>query len=172
MTNDNIAMFQKVSFEEYLKARKKTFTVEGEYSDEEIFEEWKNIKLPQRATIGSAGYDFFIPMELDLVRGEHTMIPTGIRAKMAEGWVLLLFPRSGFGTKYGFALDNTVGIIDSDYFHADNEGHIMVKVHVDHNLRIGEEARFVQGVFLPFGMASNGNTTARRSGGFGSTGTK
>ena len=172
MTTDNIAMFQKVSFEEYKKARQKMFTVVGEYSDEELFEEWKNIKLPQRATIGSAGYDFSMPMTIDLASGEHVLIPTGIRAKIAEGWVLMLFPRSGLGTKFGFALDNTVGIIDSDYFHADNEGHIMAKVHVDNMLRLSEGERFVQGVFIPFGIACNGNTTVARHGGFGSTGTK
>lgn len=171
MTTDNIAMFQKVSFEEYLKARKKMFTVEGEYSDEEIFEEWKNIKLPQRATMGSAGYDFSIPMEVYLTN-ESQLIPTGIRAKIAEGWVLMLFPRSGLGTKYRFQLDNTTGIIDSDYFHADNEGHIMAKVHTQYLLHLSEGERFIQGVFLPFGLACNGNTTTTRHGGLGSTGTK
>ena len=75
MVTDNIAMFQKVSFEEYKKARIKMFTVEGEYSEEELFEEWKNIKIPQRATIGSAGYDFSIPMEADL-SNESVLFPS------------------------------------------------------------------------------------------------
>lgn len=171
MVTDNIAMFQKVSFEEYKKARVKMFATEGEYSEEELFEEWKNIKIPQRATIGSAGYDFSIPMEADL-SNESVLFPTGIRAKIAEGWVLLLFPRSGLGTKYGFKLDNTTGIIDSDYFYADNEGHIMAKVHTEKPLRLGAGERFMQGVFVPFGIACNGNTTLTRHGGFGSTGTK
>ena len=171
MITDNIAMFQKVSFEEYRKSRIKMFTVEGECSDEELFEEWKNIKLPQRATIGSAGYDFSIPMEADLSK-ESVLFPTGIRAKIAEGWVLLLFPRSGLGTKYGFKLDNTTGIIDSDYFYADNEGHIMAKVHTDTLLHLDAGERFMQGVFVPYGTACNGGTTLTRRGGFGSTGTK
>jgi len=171
MTTDNIAMFQKVSFEEYRNARKKMFTTEDERSDEELFEEWKNIKLPQRATIGSAGYDFSMPMEADLSE-ESKLFPTGIRAKIAEGWVLLLFPRSGLGTKYRFELDNTTGIIDSDYFHADNEGHIMAKVHTSKPLHLAAGERFMQGVFVPFGTACNGNTTVTRHGGFGSTGTK
>ena len=174
MITDNIAMFQKVSFEEYKKARTKMFIVNEEVSEAEMFEEWKNIKIPQRATIGSAGYDFAIPMEVTVFDGpdDAVLIPTGIRAKIAEGWVLMLFPRSGLGTKYGFGLDNTVGIIDSDYFNADNEGHIMAKVHVNKGLTLKPGERFMQGVFVPFGIASNGNTTSLRHGGLGSTGTK
>lgn len=174
MVTDNIAMFQKVSFEEYKKMRMKMPAVNSDVSEDKIFEEWKNIKLPQRATIGSAGYDFSTPMDVNLFDGENdsVLIPTGIRAKIQEGWVLMLFPRSGLGTKYGFGLDNTVGIIDFDYFHADNEGHIMAKVHVGKPLELKAGERFVQGVFVPFGIASNGNTTAMRHGGLGSTGTK
>lgn len=168
MVTDNIAVFQKVSFEEYKSMRIK-MSAEHELTEEELFEEWKNIKLPQRATIGSAGYDFCLPMDVQL-SDKSALIPTGIRAKIADGWVLMLFPRSGLGTKYGFALDNTVGIIDSDYFHADNEGHIMAKVHVNNPLNMKASERFMQGVFVPFGMASNGNTTMMRHGGLGSTG--
>ena len=171
MITNNIAMFQKVSFEEYKNMRVKMFTAEDECTDEELFEEWKAIKLPQRATIGSAGYDFCLPMDVKFTAASK-LIPTGIRAKIAEGWVLMLFPRSGLGTKHGFALDNTVGIIDSDYFHADNEGHIMAKAHVSDVLDMQAGQRFIQGVFVPFGIASNGNTTATRHGGLGSTGTK
>jgi len=174
MVTDNIAMFQKVSFEEYKKMREKMFTVKGELTDEEMFDEWKNIKLPQRATAGSAGYDFSIPMDITVYdkKEDSVLIPTGIRAKIQEGWVLMLFPRSGLGTKYGFGLNNTVGIIDSDYFHADNEGHIMAKMHADTVLHLSAGERFMQGVFVPFGIACNGNTTNARHGGFGSTGAK
>lgn len=171
MTTDNIAMFQKVSFEEYKKMRARMFVVENEYTDDELFEEWKNIELPKRATVGSAGYDFALPMDVQFT-SDSQLIPTGIRAKIAEGWVLMLFPRSGLGTKYRFALDNTTGIIDSDYFHSDNEGHIIAKAHVADVLDMKQGQRFMQGVFLPYGVACNGNTTALRNGGLGSTGTK
>ena len=70
--------------------------------------------LPRRATTGSAGYDFHIPAALTLAPGETVKIPTGIRAKMDDGWVLQIFPRSGLGFKYRVQLNNTVGIIDSD----------------------------------------------------------
>ena len=84
--------------------------------------------MPKRATKGSAGYDFFAPETFSLNPKETIKIATGIRAKIADGWVLAIFPRSGLGFKYRLTLDNTVGIIDSDYFNAENEGHIFIKM--------------------------------------------
>lgn len=174
MNTDSIATFQKVSFEEYRNMRVKTYARFGEKTDDELFEEWMSIKLPERATTGSAGYDFYVPMKATIECGENgsVLIPTGIRAKIKAGWVLMLFPRSGLGTKFGFGLDNTVGIIDSDYFEADNEGHIMAKIHVNKELSLNQGDRFVQGVFLPFGTATNDDVTVSRHGGFGSTDAK
>lgn len=134
------------------------------------------ITLPKRATKGSAGYDFYIPNDhpdITLKHNEFTLIPTGIRCKIDEGWVLMLFPRSGLGFK-GLRLMNTTGIIDSDYYYADNQGHIMVKIINDGlepiTLKGGD--RFVQGLFLNFGIAKEEEeVTKERSGGFGSTGT-
>lgn len=171
MNTNNIATFQKVSFEEYFKARSKMLLANPEEVKDQIFEEWKNIKLPQRSTSGAAGYDFHIPFSSDLTN-QSKLIPTGIRANIEDGWVLMLYPRSGFGTKFGMKLSNTVGIIDSDYYHADNEGHIMAMVSTDMPLLVTKGERFIQGVFVPYGTASNGNTEAARRGGFGSTGTK
>ncbi|MBR1683630.1 MAG: deoxyuridine 5'-triphosphate nucleotidohydrolase, partial [Clostridia bacterium] len=84
------------------------------------------IPLPKRATAGSAGYDFVCPVEVTIAPGERVMVPTGIRAVIDEGWMLMLCPRSSLGRKYGLRLANTVGIVDSDYAHADNEGHILL----------------------------------------------
>lgn len=168
MTKENIATFSKVSFEEYKKMRIKMFETENERTDDELFDEWKNISLPVRATVGSAGYDFSLPMDVHL-SSRSILIPTGIRAKIDAGWVLMLFPRSGLGTKHRFALDNTVGVIDSDYFYADNEGHIMVKAHAANDLDLARGMNFVQGVFLPYGVACGDHATQQRCGGFGST---
>ena len=63
--------------------------------------------------------------------GESIKVPTGIRAEMEEGWVLKCYPRSGLGFKFRLQLNNTVGIIDSDYFYSDNEGHIFAKLTND-----------------------------------------
>ncbi len=130
------------------------------------------IPLPRRATKGSAGYDFVSPVEAMIPPGGEALIPTGIRAEMEEGWVLMLFPRSSLGFKTGARLCNTVGIIDSDYAFAENEGHIMVKMRNpgEKPVTIGKGDRFCQGVFVPFGTAEEPETTAERKGGFGSTG--
>ncbi len=65
---------------------------------------------------GSAGYDFFSPVDFTLKPGETIKIPTGIRVFIEEDWVLNIFPRSGLGFKFRLQMNNTVGIIDSDYF--------------------------------------------------------
>ena len=132
----------------------------------------EEIPLPRRATAGSAGYDFVAPAETVVPAGGSALIPTGIRAEMEQGWVLILFPRSSLGFKTGIRLSNTAGIIDSDYAFAKNEGHIMVKLRnpSDKPVVIGRGERFCQGVFLPFGTAEEDNDFTERSGGFGSTG--
>ncbi len=131
-----------------------------------------DIPLPRRATAGSAGYDFICPADVTLAPGEAITIPTGIRCEMQPGWVLMLFPRSGLGFKHQVRLANTVGVIDADYFHATNEGHIMVRIvnGGDHAVSIAKGERFCQGVFLPHGLAEEEEVLTDRAGGFGSTG--
>lgn len=129
------------------------------------------IPLPRRATAGSAGYDFICPADVALAPGEAVTIPTGVRCEMQPGWLLALFPRSGLGFKHQVRLANTVGIIDADYFHAANEGHIMVRIVNGPNpLTIAKGERFCQGVFLPHGLAEEDEVLSDRTGGFGSTG--
>ena len=127
--------------------------------------------LPRRATAGSAGYDFFAPKAFELRPGETVRIPTGVRARIDGGWVLMLFPRSGLGFKYRLRLDNTVGVVDADYFGAKNEGHIFVKMTNcgDRPLSVAAGEAFCQGVFLPFGLTEDDDASAERIGGFGST---
>ena len=152
-------------------------------SREQFEKDWANafpdavipseIRLPRRATAGSAGYDFFAPAGFTLNPGETILLPTGVRARMEVGWVLMLFPRSGLGFKYRLQLNNTVGVIDQDYFGAKNEGHIMLKLTNDSNegktltIRAGEAV--AQGVFMPFGITVDDDASAVREGGFGST---
>ena len=127
--------------------------------------------LPRRATAGSAGYDFFAPAAFELDPGQTAKIPTGVRARIDDGWVLMLFPRSGLGFKYRLRLDNTVGVIDADYFGAQNEGHILVKLTNcgDRPLSVRAGEAFCQGVFLPFGVTEDDAAAGERTGGFGST---
>ena len=137
-----------------------------------------DIPLPKRATAGSAGYDFICPADVTLQPGDAITIPTGIRCEMQPGWVLMLFPRSGLGFKHQVRLANTVGVIDADYFHAENEGHIMVRIANgqspcsmgSHEVTIRKGERFCQGIFLPHGLAEEDEVLSDRVGGFGSTG--
>ena len=128
--------------------------------------------LPRRATAGSAGYDFHAPAAFHLEPGQSVRIPTGVRVRIDAGWVLMLFPRSGLGFKYRLQLNNTVGIVDSDYFDARNEGHIFIELTNagDRPLSVGAGEAFVQGVFLPFGLTGDDDAEGERVGGFGSTG--
>ncbi|WP_125114600.1 deoxyuridine 5'-triphosphate nucleotidohydrolase [Agathobaculum sp. Marseille-P7918] len=134
---------------------------------------YEKIRLPRRATVGSAGYDFFAPESFSLVPHETILIPTGIRAQIAEGWVLQLYPRSGLGFKFCLQMDNTVGIIDSDYFNAQNEGHIFIKMtncnRQGKTLSVSAGEGFAQGIFVPFGITEDDDADGCREGGFGST---
>ena len=131
------------------------------------------VRLPRRATSGSAGYDFFAPVGFTLAPGETILLPTGVRARIDEGWVLKLYPRSGLGFKYRLQLNNTVGIIDSDYFNALNEGHIMLKLTNASNegrtLVVQPGEAVAQGVFVEYGIVVDDDAVAIRTGGFGST---
>ena len=147
-----IAKFFKVSFDEFMVG---ITDIKPDITQAEALAMYDDIKLPGRATKGSAGYDFFTPFGFTLKPGETIKIPTGIRAKMDSEWVLCLFPRSGLGFKYRLQLNNTVGIIDSDYYYSDNEGHIFIKITNDSNegkeLTVDKGSGFVQGIFMDKG---------------------
>ena len=161
-----VARFEIVSFEQF----KSGF----DNLDEEIIKSYYNdLKLPKRATKGSAGYDFYAPFDITLAPGETIKIPTGIRAYMDENYVLKLYPRSGLGFKYRLQLNNTVGIIDSDYYYSDNEGHIFAKITNDSNegktVTIQKGTGFMQGIFVEYAITFDDDTQSIRNGGFGST---
>lgn len=166
-----IAKFSKVSFARFAEDWLNTFPNSTEAEAAEVYD---HIKLPKRATSGSAGYDFYSPSDFELAPSETVKIPTGIRVEIVDGWVLKCYPRSGLGFKYRLQLNNTVGIIDSDYFHSDNEGHIFAKITNDSNegktLSLEKGAGFMQGIFVEYGITVDDDVTASRNGGFGSTG--
>lgn len=153
--SDRVAMFYKVS------------DVQAEGTGISL----DNVKLPRRATSGSAGYDFYSPVAFELQPGEEIKIPTGVRCAILDGWYLGIYPRSGLGFKYRCGLANTIGIIDSDYFGSDNEGHIMVKVVNNGNsvIKVGAGEAFCQGIFQRYGLTIYDNEEGIRNGGFGST---
>lgn len=165
-----IAKFHKVSAERFMADWKDIFP---ETAEETVADIYNKIKLPVRATAGSAGYDFFSPVDITLNPGETVKIPTGIRVEMEQDWVLKCYPRSGLGFKYRLQLNNTVGIIDSDYFYSDNEGHIFSKITNDSNesksVSIQAGTGFMQGIFVEYGITVDDDAQGIRNGGFGST---
>ena len=182
-----IAQFEKVSYEQFFKDFVKTFnlqatreledgTVEAVDLDSFIRPFYDSIKLPQRATNGSAGYDFYTPIDLNIVPNTTVKIPTGIRCKMKKNYVLQIYPRSGLGFKYRLQLDNTVGIIDSDYYNSDNEGHIFIKITNDtresKTIELKQGDGFAQGIFNKYYLAKENRVNTKRNGGFGSTNQK
>ena len=167
---ERIAKFQKVSIQHFEKDWSAAFP---EVTATEIQRIYEELRLPVRATRGSAGYDFFAPAAFTLKPRETLKIPTGIRAEIQEGWVLQLFPRSSLGFTYRLQFNNTVGIIDSDYFESDNEGHIFIKLMNDSTqgkiVQLRANDGFAQGIFLPFGICEDDAAQEQRNGGFGST---
>ena len=165
-----IAQFHKVSYEQFKEGVRACFP---EHEEGDIQDIYNDIVLPRRATSGAAGYDFYIPFSIILRPGEAVKIPTGIRVEMHDDWVLKCYPRSGLGFKYRLQLNNTVGIIDSDYFYSDNEGHIFARITNDSNegrtLELEAGKGFMQGIFVEYGITLDDDVTAVRNGGFGST---
>lgn len=173
-----IAQFEKVSRERFFADWQDCFGDQKNTAEEtagamDASEAYDGLRLPRRATSGSAGYDFFLPCALVLAPGETIKIPTGIRVRMDEGWVCKLYPRSGLGFKFRLQLNNTVGIIDSDYYGSDNEGHILARITNDSNenrtvdLEPGDA--FMQGVFVEYGITFDDDASEVRNGGLGST---
>lgn len=170
---NKIAKFEKVSYEQFERDTQNIIKETNVIFPKDLRKIYESIKIPTRATKGSAGYDFKIPFSLLCYKNNSYVIPTGIRVKMENGWVLKLYPRSGLGTKRGLKLLNTVGIIDSDYYNSDNEGHIITKItHTEgeYILNLNSGQGFIQGIFLPFGITEDDAASEDRNGGFGSTG--
>lgn len=187
-----IARFEKVSFETFLEAYKPIWVntqkqiqriPEGEafgYDRQKLEEDarkiWERIQVPKRSTANSAGYDFFFPYGYtEIPAGASINIPTGIKAYIDPCWVLVEAPRSGLGMKFRLQLDNTIGIIDADYYNnKNNEGHIFVKLTNDSRegltCVLEQQSRFCQGIFLPYGITEDDNVTTEREGSLGSTG--
>ena len=164
-------VFEKVSKERFIE----DITKEFPHVSMDVDEIYDKIHLPVRSTYGSAGYDFRTPIPFCLQPGETIKIPTGIKVCLDRGTFLMCVPRSGLGFKYRLQLDNTVGIIDEDYYNnPGNEGHMWVKLTNDSRdgkivqLEMGD-AMF-QGIILSYLIVDDDNAQGNRVGGFGSTG--
>jgi dUTP pyrophosphatase len=141
----------------------------------EVVSSWqeKGIRLPQRKTSASAGYDLEAAESVILKPGAVTLVPTGLKAYMKDTEVLQLFIRSSLAFRHLVVLANGTGIVDADYAdNPDNEGHILLAI-----LNLGTESvpiekgqRIAQGIFLEYLCTDDDLASGERRGGFGSTG--
>ncbi|MBO5435368.1 deoxyuridine 5'-triphosphate nucleotidohydrolase [bacterium] len=167
-----IAKFEKVSLAQF---KTDWLKFNPDATEAEITEIYNAIELPSRSTKGSAGYDIKSPVEFAINHGESKVIPTGLRCRIDDGWFLDINPRSGQGFKFGIRLANTRGIIDSDYYNADNEGHIMIKITNESviaremSFRVAPGQGFAQGIFTIYGITEDDCVDTERTGGLGST---
>lgn len=156
--------------------------------------------LPRYAHDGDAGMDLCSMEDVTLAPGETKVVGTGIAIAIPRGYVGLVFPRSGLGTK-GLTLSNCVGVIDSGY-----RGEIRAPLHNNHSshvwfdpddtiggnpygmmypknrdnctddwMHVRKGERVCQIVFMAYGIVSlvevdDLDATERGVGGFGSTG--
>lgn len=178
-----IACFDLVSADIYAAAMEKALAAgelrgaDGErlaaFDNDALSDALAARRLPVRATAGSAGYDFFSPVSFRLIPGDSITIPTGVRCAIDPGWVLVIAPKSGKGSRFRVMLRNTLGVIDSDYYFSDNEGHIVLQLINDNydgrpmDIRAGDSV--TQGVLLPYGVTLDDEADGVRNGGFGST---
>ena len=164
---------EKVSLQQWTKDTARFLNLSKEQA--EFY--YNKIQLPSFATPLSAGFDIYCPFPLHCAANTVHTFPTGLRFVTIEedslNTFMMVVPRSGLGTKFGFRLLNTVGIIDSDYQFADNEGHILVMFTVSNELQLELNTKVCQGIITNFYRPSNltVNLTARK-GGFGSTDVK
>lgn len=131
-----------------------------------------HLKLPERATDLSAGYDFFAPCAIYFEPGEMRTISTGIKAFMQDDEVLEIHIRSSLAIKKGLVLANDVGIVDADYFgNKDNDGNILISIvnTSDEKQVIDVNERFAQGIFKKY-LTCGDVPSKKRVGGIGSTG--
>ena len=128
-----------------------------------------NAGLARRSTKHSAGYDFYLPHDIDIVAGEQVIVDTGIALEngdLSHDEVMLLFPRSSLGMKYGFRFLNSVGVIDSDY-----RDTIKAGITVSKDMHLNKGDRFMQGIIVRYGrIPGDIEPQNERVGGIGSTG--
>ena len=136
--------------------------------------ELENIKLPTRADKGSAGYDFYSPIDFEIKPGETKVVPMDIKAYMLEDEVLLLWTRSSMGIKNRIVLANQTGVVDSSYYNnEDNDGNICTALTNmgDKIYKVNAGDKIMQGVFIKYLIVDNDKPISQqRNGGIGSSG--
>ena len=131
-----------------------------------------DIKLPERSTLNSAGYDFFAIEDITLPAKKLTRVMTGIKCELMPNMVLILANRSSNPSKKHLILANGVGIIDADYYgNPDNDGAFMYAFYnmFDQDVEIKKGDVIGQAIFKKYELLDADCAVGERIGGFGST---
>ena len=131
-----------------------------------------DVKLPERATKNSAGYDFFAPEDVTLPAKTLTRVMTGVKCELSPYMVLILANRSSNPSKKSLFLANGVGIVDADYYNnSDNEGEIFFQIiNLSPFPIIIQKGEIIgQGIIKEYKLTEDDCATGSREGGFGST---
>ena len=161
----------KAFFEDILK-----YNPRSSITQKEIDNAYKSIKIPERRTEYSAGYDIRTPIDFTMPAGTKVVIPTGIKAVFDDDeldtWHLQMYVRSSIGIRDGVVLMNGTGIIDSDYQFGKNDGDMMLALWntSENTVKYKAGDRICQAVFAIHGRTSDDSVTKKRTGGIGSTG--
>lgn len=163
--------FEKVSFESFRKDMLKYG-----WREECIQTAYDNIKIPERKTKFSAGYDISTPLGFSMKPHDRITIPTGIKAVFepdeAKSFHLQLFIRSSIGINRHVVMANQTGVIDADYAgNQDNDGDMLIALYnnSEYEVRFETGERLIQGIFMIHGLTTDDNATVERRGGVGST---
>ena len=133
----------------------------------------KSATLPQRATVGSAGYDLSSCVSIVVPKRGRQLIPTGLTMKIPDSSYGRIAPRSGLAWKKG--IDVGAGVIDSDY---KDEVKVILFNHTDEDFDVKTGDRIAQIILIPVLMlpvssktmlSENVGSQQERQGGFGST---
>ena len=167
--------FERVSLSAFMDDVRKHYS--ESMRAEDIMAAWNNIKIPERKTKYSAGYDICCPLDISIGPHSKIVVPTGIRAVFApeemESWHLQMYVRSSVGIKDEVMLSNNTGVIDPDYFQGLNEGDMMLALFNtgDNLVQYKAGDRLCQAVFVLHGITIDDKATGQRIGGLGSTNT-
>mgnify|MGYP002520997755 FL=1 len=133
----------------------------------------EDIKLPERSTAYSAGYDFYAIENTHIFSRGVTYVKTGVKIKLNPDEFLMLCNRSSNPGKKELVLINGVGIVDADYYgNPDNDGEIAFAFQ-----SLNESGSFInkgdkigQGIIMKYIKTEDDIASGTRAGGFGSTG--
>lgn len=169
--------FEKVSFNQFINDVRNYAQYDTELSNQEVLQIYNDLRLPERSTSCSAGYDFFSPVRIYIPAKTSRVFPSGIKCRFTpeegEKWHLKLYIRSSVGIKKHIVLTNGTGVIDADYYNnPDNEGDIFIALSNQSDLpaEFKPGDKIMQGIFEIYGKTYTDNNAMSRSGGIGSTG--